>query len=338
MTPSSLRSPSRWMAAAGAFAGASLWVAAAHARACATEADCPHGFGCLGPGGSASEAIPPFPPTSPAADGGPGGVCSSLQCESNSDCGDGTRCELDVASVCTGGAGSCMPGNMCVPAWQARCTVDGDCGPGFRCSGSDGYDECAPPSAAKVPSYATATTVSCASLLPPLLPPPSWHVDLCDASTCTSITWSTCVAQPTGPCTVDADCPATWNCACPVGVGGGLVAGGDDAADASAATPAACTPQCLPPNSDLAPSYGSAGGGSFSGSALNGPTGGPARTPAGAVVDAGAAAVQRSGAAAPGASSRGGCQLAGRDPGAATPWAILLGLVVAQRVRARRRP
>jgi hypothetical protein len=328
------RSPRWWLALAAAFVGASLWVGSAHARACASDADCPRGFGCLG--GRTSDAIPPFPSTSRAADGGLAGVCTSLECHSDADCGDGTRCELDVSTLCTqrpDGTMSCGPGNMCVPAWQARCKADGDCGAGFTCSGTDGYDELAPPSEAKVPSYAMATSVPCASILPPVVPP-NVNLNPTDASTCTAIVWSTCIAQPTGPCTVDTDCPATWNCACPMEgpVGGGLAGAGELPADASgAAADAACTPQCLPPNSDLAPIYPSSGGG-FGGNAPLGPTPAGSQTPAPAVrgADAGAARGTSTSAASPGAaSSQGGCQVIAGDPRTCAPWATLAGLLLA---------
>lgn len=45
----------------------------AQARVCSVASDCPKGFDCE-PGGV-------------AADGGPASICTSLPCQSNSDCG-----------------------------------------------------------------------------------------------------------------------------------------------------------------------------------------------------------------------------------------------------------
>lgn len=326
------RSLSWGLVAAGAFTGASLWVGTAHARACASDADCPRGFGCLG--GQTSDKIPPFPATSRAADGGPLGVCSSLQCQTDSDCGDGTRCQLDVSTLCTeqpDGGMSCASGNMCVPAWQARCKSDSDCGAGFTCSGTSGYYELAPPSQAKVPPYAMATSVPCASALPPVVPP-NVNLNPTNASTCSSITWSTCVAQSTGACNVDTDCPATWNCACPMDVpfaaSGGLPGGSAVAAGRMAAADAACTRQCVPPNSDLAPISGFSAG--AAGNLASGtPT--PGGVPAPAVpANAGTVHGKSASAASPGvASLQGGCQVLPGGPFAPTPWAALFGLLFA---------
>ena len=331
----SRRRSSAWLFAAGLLAGATSWGEPARARDCASDADCPKGFGCQV--GASASSIPPFPATvaTPTANG-PSPACVSLECHTDADCGDGTRCELDVSTLCTtspDGGSSCTPGNMCVPAWQARCKTDSECGAGFTCSGTDGYDELASPSEASVPAYAMATSVPCVSLLPPVVPP-NVNLNPRDASTCSSITWSTCVAMPTGPCAVDTDCPATWTCACPpaLSVGGeGLPAAGNETGDASGPLiDAACVSQCQPPNADLQPVYGSGGGASFNG-------GSPDNTPSAAVADAGAMARSAS-ADSPGTTaSQGGCQVVAGDAGAALPWATLLGLVVAHGVGTKRR-
>jgi hypothetical protein len=225
---------------------------------------------------------------------------------------------------------SCGPGNMCVPAWQARCKSDSDCGAGFTCSGTDGYYELAPPSQAKVPPYGMATSVPCASALPPVAPP-NINLNPTDASTCSSITWSTCVAQPTGACNVDTDCPATWNCACATQVGltaGGGLGGGSHApaVPSVAQTDAACTRQCLPPNSDLAPVYGSAG---FGGAPATGPAPTNGAAPAPIVpADAGKMHAKSASGASPAASSQGGCQILVGPLGGSASWMAFAGVAL----------
>ena len=70
------------------------------------------------------------------------------------------------------------------------------------------------PVGASYPPYDTVTTVPCGAVPTPLTPfgdagpPPGFPAipAICDAgSTCTEVTWNTCMAQQTGSCTVDSD-------------------------------------------------------------------------------------------------------------------------------------
>src|SRR5580658_2348455 len=115
---------------AGCLMGASLAMTA-EARTCTTNAGCPLGFQCLGAGQS--------------ADGGPSSSCISLSCQSSSDCGSGTVCEMNIGTEClqeVDGGQSCGPASACVPQWQAPCNVDADCGDGFQCISTGTLCDC----------------------------------------------------------------------------------------------------------------------------------------------------------------------------------------------------
>ena len=205
-------------------------------RACSVAGDCPNGYACqFGAAG---------------ADGRQQGICVSLPCQSNSDCGPGLTCYQ--AGVRIGTAAQLVPTtcpqtaedggtcNACVPQWDAPCVTNADCGPGFTCpvdtatvrAISCGNDQDASP-----PPFATVTTLPCSAT-----PPPAGTT--CRAgSICTSFFWNQCVPQPTGPCTVDADCPPMWTCGCQAGCG--LLSFPGSASDAG------CSTACSPPNSDL---------------------------------------------------------------------------------------
>ncbi len=346
---------------------------AAEARDCAANSDCPKGFQCS--------------PIGTSADGGPG-VCSSLPCESDSDCGSGTRCEFDVGTECTGsptGTQVCAPLNVCVPQWQAPCTTDSECGPGFACGGDGGagypgvsgagYVQCGPGQVdASVPSYATSTTIPCADVPEPPMPPdfgdsgPQIPVICEPGSTCLSVTWKTCNAAQTA-CRADSDCPSTWTCGCAdIGVVSTPAIFPDGAVQTSSAP---CTTVCLAPNSDLSwgPLNGAAGA---SGTAVGSPPvpGGvsagdgavplpPSGTDAAVSFAAGSgsggggapssAPASQSGTkpnepevppnaadGSRGSSSGGGCEVA-RGSRTGRPWGVLVGLAGLVGLRARRR-
>jgi len=314
--------------ACAAFLSTALSPREAHARACTVVAtDCPLGFDCE--------------PDGTGADGGVAGSCTSLPCQSDSDCGPGTRCYLDMGTECVtapDGGSSCSPGSACVPQWDAPCEVDSDCGPGFTCSGSSGYYQCGPNQAnVMLAPYETSMTIPCSAVpTPPLLPqadsgfpaiPP-----ICQpGSTCLSITSKTCVAQQTpSSCTVALECPSTWTCQCPMTCGGGGVEiPATDAGESS--VDAGCTNACVPPNSDLA-TFLCAGG-------AEAPSVGNTTAPAPAGGDAGSS--PSSGASPEGpssGSSHGGCQIGAGDT--TTGWALgaLGALAWVCCRRARRRP
>src|ERR1022692_1353026 len=101
----------------------------AQARACSLASDCPTGYECAADVG---------------ADGGHSGLCASLPCQSNSDCGPGFTCyqavpggpgmTVIVTAACaqaTAVGGLCSP---CVPRWDMPCIGSSDSGPGFTSS------------------------------------------------------------------------------------------------------------------------------------------------------------------------------------------------------------
>ena len=314
----------------------------ARARPCASEADCPSGFDCF--------------PSGDTADGGSSaGSCISLSCKGDSDCGAGTRCFFGFDTQCVtvaDGGQSCGLGNVCVPQWQAPCAVDSDCGPGFTCSGSDGFAACGPnqDQATEGRPYAMTSVIPCSATLPPISPPwcngadagdRSCPQDACkDSSSCLSVHWNTCLPQQTGPCTRDSDCPATWSCQCPASCG--FTHGPALAADAGVTTSdAGCTKACVAPNSDLMN-----GGDCFSndGAVVSGPSRGsnvdsePASdgTDGGlrGALDAGSA---RSRAASNSPRAHGGCQIVDGAPVQRTRWGMFAMWGVACWIRRRRR-
>ncbi|HLK36983.1 MAG TPA: hypothetical protein VKU41_09560 [Polyangiaceae bacterium] len=302
----------------------------AQARTCSAASDCPKGFDCQ--------------PAGMGPDGGPANACVSLSCQSNADCGPGLSCYADMGTRCQtseDGGQTCGPYNACVPQWEAPCVADPDCGPGYTCPPSTfGSYNCGKDQDASLPSYATVSTVPCSAVpKPPFLPPPdSGFVipSICEAgTTCTKVTWNTCVAQNTGACRVDSDCPQTWTCACQSTCGALPPGSGIDAG---------CTLGCIPPNSDLSTvtCNGVAGGPSFGPST-------PTTPPSSALADGGvdAAASHESPEASasgesPGTGSSsahgGGCQIAAE--GGAQGWPLLAAgaLLAARSTRRTRRP
>lgn len=310
-----------WILACAAFLSMAFSPGEARARACAVAGDCPSGFDCE--------------PSGTASDGGATGSCVSLPCQSDSDCGTGTRCYINSGTTtCLAAAdgGSSCSSNMCVPQWQAPCSADANCGPGFTCSGTGGYDQfvCGSNHGASIPPYATTTSIACPKLppLPNPLPPGFIAPFTCDAGpgSCLSVSWSTCVAQQTSAsCTVDSDCPSTWTCQCQMTCGfssGGpeisADASGNTSADASAsAADSGCTNACLAPNSDLALFQGCLGGAGSNGGNVIAPApalpeGGADSSTAGPSVQLPTGEEPASGATRS-SSSNGGCQVGAGD-------------------------
>jgi MYXO-CTERM domain-containing protein len=291
-----------------AFVATAFLSGQAQARVCSMASDCPKGFYCE--------------PGNVGPDGGPAGLCASLPCKSNSDCGPGLTCYLEaygvslleeVVTACAlVDGGTC---GACVPQWDAPCITASDCGPGYTCppdtfvgSVSCGKDQ--QPDASE-PPYATLSVIPCSAVPQPpgllgggdsgfpAIPP------LCDAgSTCTKVTWNSCVAQQTGSCSIDADCPSTWTCGCQPIFGGGFPNPGTPVVDAG------CTMTCSPPNSDLLQQvYNGFGGGGLGGGTVG--SGAPT-TPTASPSDSGgdAAGSGESPGSTGSSGQHAGCQIA----------------------------
>ncbi len=301
----------------------------AGASPCVTDADCPLGFQCTGA----------------AEDGGQ--TCTPEGCQSNSDCAAGFACFLNIQCV-PGPDASLIPGNACVPQWQAPCAVDSDCGNGFQCVVASEACDCSGTDT-DVPADAGAVSVPCASAQPPQ--PPCTNANqaecpsspsLCEAgSTC--LCWGiagACQQNQMPACKTASDCLPNWSCLCPPD-GNGVV------------TATCSTMSCTPPNSDLAFQGAFAIGGTlgcsgeFPGGSV--PAGGgsgvenPGPTPAmsGQAVNGTGSGSVSSPAAAPPSSSSGGCAIGmPRPTGACSPTLAVLGLASAAGGlrRMRRRP
>jgi hypothetical protein len=331
-----------WVALAATVVGTSLSADDVLAQTCNVASDCPQGFACT--------------PTSIDADGGTEFTCVGGPCASDADCAAGFRCLFGDGTICTVGADGgqiCQSNNVCAPQWEVPCTADSQCGPGFTCPEdggaasnpaatvfTTGVIDCGPSRFdASIPSYATATWVSCADVPEPPLPPFCDGGDgsfqtgclppICEAGTmCLSIATRSCSGPASGQtCQSEADCPATWTCSCPFT----CTSGGVLPPDAGPAVGAGCTTACIPPNADLGPGYGQCGGGAY----------GNASSSASGPIDAGSAEQAGGGSAAPTTpsqeSAHGGCQAApGRGSGGSASL-LLIALALAS-ARARVRP
>ncbi len=290
----------------------------ARARSCSVASDCPKGFDCE--------------PAGVGPDGGPAGACVSLACESSGDCGPGLSCYLDMGTECmtaADGGETCEEHNACVPQWDAPCLADSDCGPGYSCAPANGGSfNCGKNQDAGQPPYAMVTVVACSAVPVPPFPfpdggfPPGFPAipSICEAgTTCTEVTWRTCVAQQTGACSGDSDCPSTWTCGCQSTCSELPTPPGQTPIDAG------CTKGCIPPNSDLDP-FVCAGG-------VGAPSFGP-------FVSDGGASAEREGGAPNGAASsgsHGGCQMGSGSAGIGWYLAVAAGLAWARGGRRRRR-
>ncbi len=244
-----------------------------------------------------------------------GSECTSSSCQSNSDCGQGFSCYQGL--YCVGGPGG-VPGNACVPQWQAPCSADSDCGGGFQCVSSGEVCNCNSGDAGpQPPPGADAVSVPCTEVTE-VVPgaSPSIIAQLCDAGP-TCLCWGAggvCQQTQMGPCSQSTDCPMGWTCT--------MMA-------------------CQPPNSDLAwqgtlyqgaacaprtaPGSGVSNGGTVSTAGSGGPT------------ESNASSGSAANTQAP-APKSGGCEIA-MTGGSASSNAILMLLAsVAQGLRRKVKP
>jgi hypothetical protein len=168
----------------------------ADARSCTVASDCPKGFTCASANGGANDAStlqviygmtqaqsvdgqaidsnagsmsnPTATPGSTSPEAGAvasdqGSECTSSSCQSNSDCGQGFSCYQGL--YCVGGPGG-VPGNACVPQWQAPCSADSDCGGGFQCISSGEVCNCVGDAGPEPPPEADAVSVPCTEAVP----------------------------------------------------------------------------------------------------------------------------------------------------------------------------
>jgi hypothetical protein len=308
-----------WIFAFSVFAAVTSSPRRAEARACSVASDCPKGFDCE--------------PYGVAADGGAAGICTSVTCQSNSDCGPGFTCyrssrgvgvqlgALWVPTVCTQTtADTC---SACVPQWAAPCLASADCGPGFTCSpGPTGYD-CGKDQDASRPAYENAMIIPCSAVsMPPFLPPSA--PPLCEAgSTCTAVSVNQCISPQSSPCRGNSDCPSTWTCGCETNCEGPVLA-----------SDGGCVLVCIPSNSDLVVEECNGGGG---GPSL-GPGGLSSAPSSSGGADSGLAAAGSGGSPGAGGSPgpHGGCQIGfGRAGGEGA--LVAVGVFAAARRRSRRR-
>jgi MYXO-CTERM domain-containing protein len=319
-----------WILTVSAFAATVMLPRQTQARACAVASDCPKGWDCV-----AAES-----------DGGPTGTCTSLPCQSDSDCGPGLSCFIWGWSLGSGVPASATTpslfapdggrGSACLPQWEVACTSDSDCGPGFTCppsaGGFGGSYNCGKDQDASEPPYATVTTVPCSAVPTPGLPfgdagpPPGFPIpSICEpGTTCTEVSWNNCAAPQTTPCSVDSDCPSTWTCGCETNCDGQVLT-----ADGS------CMTVCMAPNSDLFAGEicnGGAAGGSFAPSGSTSAPSAPAASGSG--VDA--AASGKSPSTGGSSSGHGGCQV-GSDHASASWILVMAGVLAAARCRPRRK-
>ncbi len=321
-----------WILTLSALASTTLSSRETWARACSVASDCPKGWDCATFDAGAE------------SDGGPAGTCMSLPCQSDSDCGPGLACFIEGWSLGPGlPLGTTTPslfppdggtGSACIPEWEVACTSSSDCGPGFTCpqrtGGFGGSYNCGKDQDASEPPYATVTTVPCSAVPTPLsvlgdaalggFAIPS----ICEAgTTCTEVSWNTCVAPQTTPCSVDSDCPSTWTCGCETNCNGPVLA-----SDGS------CMTVCIAPNSDLFGGeicFGGAGGGSFGAIGSTVPSS-PVALDSG--VDAAGSGVTSGAGSSSGGD--GGCQI-GSD-GTGTSWTVIAaGVLALARSRHRKR-
>jgi len=297
-----------WAVAVVSLVVAVAFARGAGARTCDAGADCPLGFQCT------------------AADGGQGSSCVSKPCESSADCAAGFSCYDSIECV-PGPEASSVPGNLCVPQWQGRCTADGDCGQGYQCVISSQACDCSG-TGSGVPPDAGAVSEPCSQAEPPQPPcagngPCPSIPSICDAGgscLCWGITrWCQPIQTAPTSCSSAAACLSGWTCS---------------------------STTCAPPNSDLA-YQGPLGGGTLvcgglvPGAGFGGAGGipGGGSMPSGSGTDAGNTLSSSGGARASGGGSSGCAVGAPRPTGTVWPAAFVLGVASAavgrRRTRAR---
>jgi len=201
------RSAAVSLVALGLFGLGAFSAREAHAdSSCATDADCVKGWACQVTGGSGcGYACPPGQECSPPPDCVPQQTksCVPGPCKADSDCATGMVCYsttvgCDAVPPCAAGADcptttcSNATQSQCIPRYDAPCTADADCGPGFTCLADSSGCGCA--SAGSAPGADGGA------------PPPP--VTTCD---CPAATTSSCHALPVS-CTSAADCASGWSC------------------------------------------------------------------------------------------------------------------------------
>jgi|HubBroStandDraft_6_1064221.scaffolds.fasta_scaffold82253_2 hypothetical protein len=326
----------------------------ADARSCTVASDCPKGFTCASANGGANDASTPgtvlipqpvqgqaqalsvdgqaidsnagsmsTPTATPGSTSPEAGVvasdlgseCTSSSCQSNSDCGQGFSCYQGL--YCVGGPGG-VPGNACVPQWQAPCSADSDCGGGFQCASTQTACNCSGTDAGVPPG---AVSVPCTEAVPGASPP--IIAAECEAGP-TCLCWGAdgvCQQAQMGPCSQSTDCPMGWTCT--------MMA-------------------CEPPNSDLAwqgtlyqgaacaPRTAPGSGVSNGSTVSTGGSGGPTESNASS---GSAGSGGPTGAGGPPAPKSGGCEIAMKPAGSASSCAVLILLAsVAQGLRRKVKP
>ena len=329
--------------------------AARASTSCAKASDCAKGLTCQTTGATACPDIGCAPnevcANPPACNPTTVMECVPGPCSADSDCADGmvcfaraqTSCSSPAAPPCSAGvkcppvdldAGGCTSTTVkeCVPRYVPPCHVDTDCGGGFTCV-ADQACWCSGSASGGSTGPGTATTPSSsgddASGSPPTAADDAgFAVPLCG---CTAQATSHCQAK-TINCNVASECPALWACVQPPSAITGCAVsrstdGGPSSTTCMPPTPVPVQSVCEPPYRDLGISQGF-GAGESTGSAP--PRAGDPTGTAGTASDRGAAG--------PGASSQGGCQLgSGPVDASAGAWLGLFGVAAFARRRRSQR-
>jgi MYXO-CTERM domain-containing protein len=179
-----------------------------------------------------------------------GAACQTMiPCQSDADCGSGTRCVSGAVTTCvptSDGGQSCAPASVCLITYEVTCSTDSNCGDGFTCNLSGQGCNCSG-STEDVPDGAVSTP--CSEVQKP--PIPSCPADagcpsfpsICDGGSCLCWPEGTCMQTTTTACTSASQCLAGWSC-----------------------TSGTCEPPCYGDGTFNGPSGSSASGSSSSGS------------------------------------------------------------------------
>lgn len=203
--------PRAWLLSLGLLGAAFGLAEPARAQQAAScDLDCPLGTTCeLAPVGCPAIACADDSPDCPVCDtSATTPYCAPAACNADSDCGASMKCAEHTAFDCGGeavpdiapadGEGQAAPDTrpetpacegstvrQCTPRWQLPCSVDNDCGDGFRCEETE---------ACSVPGYDPSSGE-----------PQSREV------TCTRTGTFACVVVETA-CSTNADCAADFDC------------------------------------------------------------------------------------------------------------------------------